>query len=117
LHFQSIIFIPKLHCITTTVNPMLCAESIAPDITNVSVELIVCSSAKGLGNAGGKEFDLFDISNTCSMSAALTYPTVGDLSKSLVIMVMMRSLDLYRESLLPLVYSIINIPNVLGNNR
>src|SRR5918994_2095618 len=64
-------------------------------------KLIVCSSAKGLGNAGGKEFDLLDISNTCSMSAALTYPIVGDLSKSLVIMVMMRSLDLFRESLLP----------------
>ena len=110
-------FIPKLHCIATVVNPMPCAESIASDITKESVELIVCSSAKGLGNAWGRESDSLDTSNTCSMSAALTYPIVGDLSKSLVIMVMMRALDLYRESLLPLEYSIINIPNVLGNNR
>ena len=37
---------------------------------------------------------------------------VGDLSKSLVIMVMMRSLDLFRESLLPvMVYRLSNVPN------
>jgi hypothetical protein len=102
-------FIPTLHCIATVVNPMLCAESIASVISKVSVELIL---QKGLGNAGGRESDLLDKSNTCSMFAALTYPIVGDLSKSLVIMVMIRSLVLYKESLLPLLYSIINTPNV-----